>query len=147
MAILDRLLHHSHVLNIKGRSYRLRDLEDALNLAHALPPRHGRARAELFAVRAPMPAYHLLVKIGGALSRKAGCPRHCPKATRHWAVARAGNSHGCIVPSCSGFRRHDRRRRRRGHPSGGAGQWLCRACFESISAFSSAPRRTTKALT
>jgi hypothetical protein len=29
-AILDRLLHHAHVLNIKGRSYRLRDLEDAL---------------------------------------------------------------------------------------------------------------------
>jgi DNA replication protein DnaC len=32
-AILDRLLHHSHVLNIKGRSYRLRDLEQAVNLA------------------------------------------------------------------------------------------------------------------
>lgn len=31
-AILDRLLHHSHVLNIKGRSYRLRDLEQALSL-------------------------------------------------------------------------------------------------------------------
>jgi DNA replication protein DnaC len=31
-AILDRLLHRSHVLNIKGRSYRLRDLEDALKL-------------------------------------------------------------------------------------------------------------------
>ena len=29
-AILDRLLHHAHVLNIKGRSYRLRDLEEAL---------------------------------------------------------------------------------------------------------------------
>jgi DNA replication protein DnaC len=29
-AILDRLLHRSHVLNIKGRNYRLRDLEDAL---------------------------------------------------------------------------------------------------------------------
>jgi DNA replication protein DnaC len=29
-AILDRLLHRSHVLNIKGRSYRLRDLEEAL---------------------------------------------------------------------------------------------------------------------
>lgn len=29
-AILDRLLHHAHVLNIKGRSYRLRDLENAL---------------------------------------------------------------------------------------------------------------------
>jgi DNA replication protein DnaC len=30
-AILDRLLHHSHVLNIRGRSYRLRDLEETLN--------------------------------------------------------------------------------------------------------------------
>ena len=29
-AILDRLLHHSHVINIKGRSYRLRDLEQAI---------------------------------------------------------------------------------------------------------------------
>ena len=29
-AILDRLLHRSHVLNIKGRSYRLRELESAL---------------------------------------------------------------------------------------------------------------------
>jgi DNA replication protein DnaC len=28
-AILDRLLHKSHVMNIKGRSYRLRDLEQA----------------------------------------------------------------------------------------------------------------------
>jgi len=28
-AILDRLLHRSHVLNIKGRSYRLRELERA----------------------------------------------------------------------------------------------------------------------
>lgn len=29
-ALLDRLLHKCHVLNIKGRSYRLRDLEKAL---------------------------------------------------------------------------------------------------------------------
>lgn len=29
-AILDRLLHASHVLNIKGRSYRLKDLEAQL---------------------------------------------------------------------------------------------------------------------
>lgn len=29
-AILDRLLHRSHVINIKGRSYRLRDLEKML---------------------------------------------------------------------------------------------------------------------
>jgi DNA replication protein DnaC len=30
-AILDRLLHSCHVLNIRGRSYRLRDLEDDPN--------------------------------------------------------------------------------------------------------------------
>ncbi|RWN24581.1 MAG: hypothetical protein EOR95_32065 [Mesorhizobium sp.] len=35
IAILDRLLHHSNVLNIKGRSYRLRDLEEALRIANA----------------------------------------------------------------------------------------------------------------
>ncbi len=29
-AILDRLLHNSHVLNVKGCSYRLRDLERAV---------------------------------------------------------------------------------------------------------------------
>jgi len=29
-ALLDRLLHHCHVLNIRGRSYRLRDLERLL---------------------------------------------------------------------------------------------------------------------
>lgn len=31
-AILDRLLHKAHVLNIKGRSYRLRDLEQSLGI-------------------------------------------------------------------------------------------------------------------
>jgi DNA replication protein DnaC len=30
-AIICRLLHRAHVLNIKGRSYRLRDLEQALS--------------------------------------------------------------------------------------------------------------------
>jgi DNA replication protein DnaC len=34
-AILDRLLHRSNVINIKGRSYRLRDLEAALKSANA----------------------------------------------------------------------------------------------------------------
>lgn len=34
-AILDRLLHKAHVLNIKGRSYRLRDLEATLGTARA----------------------------------------------------------------------------------------------------------------
>lgn len=31
-AILDRLLHHAHVINIKGRSYRLRELEETLGM-------------------------------------------------------------------------------------------------------------------
>jgi DNA replication protein DnaC len=31
-AILDRLLHHSHVLNIKGRSNRLKELEEAVTI-------------------------------------------------------------------------------------------------------------------
>ena len=30
-AVLDRLLHRANVLNIKGRSYRLRNLEQALS--------------------------------------------------------------------------------------------------------------------
>ena len=30
-AILDRMLHKAQVINIKGRSYRLRDLENVLN--------------------------------------------------------------------------------------------------------------------
>lgn len=34
-AILDRLLHNAHVINVKGRSYRLRDLEHALRTASA----------------------------------------------------------------------------------------------------------------
>ena len=34
-AILDRLLYRSNVINIKGRSYRLRDLEAALKNANA----------------------------------------------------------------------------------------------------------------
>ena len=49
-AILDRLLHDAHVIDIKGRSYRLRDLDHALGeraepctrhdyLSHCLPVR------------------------------------------------------------------------------------------------------------
>jgi len=34
-AILDRLLHRSHVLNISGRSYRLRELDRAAAAARA----------------------------------------------------------------------------------------------------------------
>ena len=45
-AILDRLLHRAHVLNIKGRSRRLRDLEDT-------GPRGFVRRAQALAVRAP----------------------------------------------------------------------------------------------
>ena len=38
-ALLDRLLHHCHVLNIKGRSCRLRDLERALAGGGGPPPK------------------------------------------------------------------------------------------------------------
>jgi len=41
-AILDRLLHHVHILHIEGRSYRLRDL-DGLLKAHAAGPSSPRA--------------------------------------------------------------------------------------------------------
>jgi hypothetical protein len=37
-AILDRLLHHVHVIHIDGRSYRLRDLDSLLS-----QPTDGRA--------------------------------------------------------------------------------------------------------
>jgi DNA replication protein DnaC len=36
-AILDRLLHHACVLNIKGRSYRLKDFDHAARLPDASP--------------------------------------------------------------------------------------------------------------
>jgi len=32
VAILDRLLHHSHVINIRGRSWRLKEMEEAIQL-------------------------------------------------------------------------------------------------------------------
>jgi len=33
VAILDRFLHHSHVINIKGRSWRLKEMEEAIQFA------------------------------------------------------------------------------------------------------------------
>jgi DNA replication protein DnaC len=50
-AILDRLLHHSHVLNIRGESYRLREKKRAGLFAAAvaptvLPPRHDDPAAK-----------------------------------------------------------------------------------------------------
>ena len=41
-AILGRLLHHSHVLNIVGRSSRLSDLEQAIRL-----PKQGLSRRQV----------------------------------------------------------------------------------------------------
>ncbi len=38
-AILDRLLHNSHVLDVKGRSYRLRDLERVVTQQGRAPTR------------------------------------------------------------------------------------------------------------
>jgi len=45
-AVLDRLLHSSHVLNIKGRSYRLRDLEESLKLQNQRPAESSRPATE-----------------------------------------------------------------------------------------------------
>jgi DNA replication protein DnaC len=42
-AILDRLLHHSHVLNIRGESYRLKEKRQAGLFSHALPLQKGGA--------------------------------------------------------------------------------------------------------
>ena len=70
-AILDRLLHRAHVLNIKGRSYRLRDLEDALRADPHLNSQMARgpgARAlnSWRSARAPGP-------LRRATPRKTGC--------------------------------------------------------------------------
>lgn len=41
-AILDRLLHHSHVINIRGESYRLKEKREAGLFSHSLPlPKGG----------------------------------------------------------------------------------------------------------
>lgn len=42
-AMLDRLLHHSHVLNIRGESYRLKEKRQAGLFSHALPLQKGGA--------------------------------------------------------------------------------------------------------
>ena len=41
-AILDRLLHHVHVVQISGRSYRLKELDDLLRVLGAEEPHPGR---------------------------------------------------------------------------------------------------------
>jgi len=41
--VLDQLLHASHVLSVKGRSYRLRELEQTL---HAVPQVEESSRPE-----------------------------------------------------------------------------------------------------
>jgi IstB-like ATP binding protein len=45
-AILDRLLHHSHVLNIRGESYRLREKKQAGPLGVSLAPTLAMGSAE-----------------------------------------------------------------------------------------------------
>ena len=47
-AILDRLLHHSHVLNIRGESYRLKDKRQAgLFASHQLLPTSPEAKGDV----------------------------------------------------------------------------------------------------
>lgn len=45
-AILDRLLHHSTTLNIKGESYRLREKRKAGVLSKNLEPENNEASLE-----------------------------------------------------------------------------------------------------
>ena len=52
-AILDRLLHHSHVLTIRGESYRLREKRRAGLLATSTPPSAARASSIARAARSP----------------------------------------------------------------------------------------------
>jgi hypothetical protein len=40
-AILDRLLHHVHIVHIDGPSYRLRDLDGLLAQSPTTPPGKG----------------------------------------------------------------------------------------------------------
>lgn len=40
-AILDRLLHHVHIIHIDGRSYRLREIDGLLRPPHPAPARGG----------------------------------------------------------------------------------------------------------
>ena len=42
--VLDRLLHHCHIVNIKGNSYRLRDYPGLTLPEASPPPRRGRRR-------------------------------------------------------------------------------------------------------
>ena len=51
-AILDRLLHHSHVVTIRGDSYRLREKRRARSRAH---PRQGPHHAAAAGTTAPPP--------------------------------------------------------------------------------------------
>jgi len=48
-ALIDRLVHHCHIVNIRGNSYRMRqhaDLQQLLNPAEPTPSRRGRRREE-----------------------------------------------------------------------------------------------------
>jgi len=45
-AMLDRLLHHSHVINIRGESYRLKEKREAGLFSHALPLEKGDDQPE-----------------------------------------------------------------------------------------------------
>ena len=52
-ALIDRLLHHCHIVNIRGSSYRMRKHIDLSKILHSppaepspLPPKRKRARAK-----------------------------------------------------------------------------------------------------
>jgi len=48
-ALIDRLVHHCHIVNIRGNSYRMRQHADLQRLLHSTEPspsRRGRRRQE-----------------------------------------------------------------------------------------------------
>ena len=43
-ALLDRLLHHCHIVNIRGNSYRMRDRTELAQALHQAPTRKNPAQ-------------------------------------------------------------------------------------------------------
>jgi hypothetical protein len=77
-AVLDRLLHRANVLNIKGQSYRLRDLEQTLGRQKGLKNHPTK-----------------LVKVDVALTRKSGC--RLTLEIRGWGMGARSIPYSCLA--------------------------------------------------
>ena len=52
-ALLDRLLHHCHIVNIRGNSYRMRDRAELAQALHQAPTRKNPGQEPVDAEEAP----------------------------------------------------------------------------------------------